>query len=150
VETINNVSTRDMPLAFAEILMQGDAGSTLEMSVLSSRKADPQKVTLTRAALVYPTVTAKLQTDNGQDSVGIISASSLEQNHVKDIEAKIADLQKQGAKRLILDLRHCATGGPEEGIALANLFMDKGLITYTQGQKSSRQEYQASTSKAVT
>ena len=150
VETINNVSTRDMPLAFAEILMQGDAGSPLELSVLSSRKADPQKVTLTRAALAYPAVTSKLQSDAGQDPVGIITAASLEQDHVKDIEAKIADLQKQGAKRLILDLRNCATGGPDEGVALANLFMDKGLITYTQGQKAGRQDYLATASKAVT
>jgi len=150
VETINNVSTRDMPLAFAEILMQGDAGSTLELSVLSSRKADPQKVTLTRAALGYPTVASKLQSDAGQDSVGIITAASLEQNRVKDIEAKIADLQKQGAKRLILDLRNCATGGPDEGVALANLFLDKGLITYTMGQKAGRQDYLATASKAVT
>src|SRR5271169_2619745 len=28
IETISNVSTRDMPLAFAELLLQGDAGST--------------------------------------------------------------------------------------------------------------------------
>ncbi len=150
IETINNVSTRDMPLAFAEILMQGDAGSSLELSILTTRKSDPQKFTLVRAAVAYPAVNGRLQNDNGQDAVGVIAAASLEQNRVKEIETKIGDLQKQGAKRLILDLRHCATGGPDEGVALANLFMDKGLITYTTGQTSSRQEYQASSSKAIT
>src|SRR5437879_7143778 len=34
IESINNVSTRDMPLAFAELLLQGDNGSSIEMSVL--------------------------------------------------------------------------------------------------------------------
>ena len=150
VESINNVSTRDMPLAFAEILMEGDAGSSIELSVLRIRKSDPQKVVLVRAPLVYPVVTARLLADPGQDSIGIIAASSLEQNHVKDIATKVGELEKQGAKRLILDLRHNSTGGPEEGIALANLFMDKGLITYSLGQKSSRQEFQASSAKAIT
>lgn len=150
VESINNVSTRDMPLAFATMLLEGDNGTTVELSVLRTRKSDPQKVVLTRTALVYPPVTARLITDAGQDAVGLIQAASLEDNHVKDIAAKVSDLEKQGAKRLILDLRHDSTGSPEEGIALANLFMDKGLITYSLGQKSSRQEYQATSSKAIT
>jgi carboxyl-terminal processing protease len=33
---------------------------------------------------------------------------------------------------------------------VANLFMDKGLITYTQGQKSPRQDHPATASKAIT
>jgi carboxyl-terminal processing protease len=50
----------------------------------------------------------------------------------------------------VLDLRHCSTGEPEVGVALANLFMDKGLIGYTQGQKVGRQDFQASASKQIT
>jgi len=53
-------------------------------------------------------------------------------------------LQKQGAKKLVLDLRHCATGGPEQGEKIAELFLDKGQeITYTQGQKSPRADVTA-------
>ena len=44
----------------------------------------------------------------------------------------------------------CANGNPEEGIALANLFLDKGLITYLQGQKMAREDSQASASKMIT
>jgi carboxyl-terminal processing protease len=69
---------------------------------------------------------------------------------VKDIAAKIEDLEKQGAKKLVLDLRNCGTGSDDDGVALANLFIDKGLITYTLGQKVSRQDFQASPSKAIT
>jgi carboxyl-terminal processing protease len=43
----------------------------------------------------------------------------------------------------VLDLRHCATGGPEQGTKLANLFLDKGLITYIEGQKVQRQDITA-------
>ena len=43
----------------------------------------------------------------------------------------------------MLDLRYCGLGPDDEGIAVANLFMDKGLITYTQGQKSARQDHSA-------
>jgi len=150
IESINNIATRDMPLAFAEILLQGEPGSSIEMSVLTPRQADPQKITLVRAPLVYPAVTGKLVTDEGPDPIGLITTSTLQVGRAKDIAQKVADLEKQGAKRLMLDLRYCALGPVDEGIAVANLFMDKGTITYSLGQKSPRQDHTASSSKAIT
>jgi len=150
IESINNIETRDMPLAFAEILLQGEPGSSIEMSVLTARQADPQKIKLVRAPLVYPPVSAKLVTDQGPDAIGVISTSTLQPGRAKDIAQKITDLEKQGAKRLILDLRYCSPGSIDEGIAVANLFMDKGLITYSLGQKAARQDHAAVASKTIT
>lgn len=145
IESINNVSTRDMPLAFAEMLMQGDNGSSIEMGVLRVGRSEASKMMVNRAMISYPNVTSHLQ---GQ--VGVIQLETLQPGRVKDVATQIVALEKQGAKKLVLDLRHCSTGLPEEGIALANLFMESGLITYTQGQKVSKQEFQASANKAVT
>src|SRR5215467_9811791 len=50
LETINGVATRDMPLAFAELLLGGEPGTTVEVGVLRFRKPEPQKIILTRAA----------------------------------------------------------------------------------------------------
>jgi len=139
LETINGVATRDMPLAFAQLLLEGDAGSTVELGVLRFRKPEPQKLTLTRAIVEFPAVTAKML----PDQVGLIQVASLEGNRLQEVAAKIEELQKQGAKDLVLDLRHCATGGPEQGTQLANLFLDKGLITYSEGQKVERHDINA-------
>jgi carboxyl-terminal processing protease len=146
LETINGVATRDMPLAFAEILLEGDPGTTVEVGVLRFRKPEPQKITLTRAAIEYPAVTAKMM----PDQVGLIDVPSLEGHNLKDVAAKIQDLEKQGAKKLVLDLRHCATGGPEDGTKLANMFLDKGLITYIEGQKVQRQDINAEAAADIT
>lgn len=145
VESINNISTRDMPLAFAQLLLQGDPGTSVEFSVLRVRRADPGKLTVVRAPIVYPAITGRLQAQTG-----IITAQSLQAGASKDVAAQVAALEKQGARKFILDLRNSATGPHEEGIALANLFMESGLIAYTQGQKSGRQDFQAVASKAVT
>ena len=139
LETINGVATRDMPLAFAQLLLEGDPGSTVELGVLRFRKPEPQKLTLTRAIVEYPAVTAKML----PDQVGLIEVPSLEGNRVKEVASKVEDLQKQGAKDLVLDLRHCSTGGPAQGEQLANLFLDKGLITYSEGQKVERHDVTA-------
>jgi carboxyl-terminal processing protease len=150
IESINNVSTRDMPLAFSEMLLGGDDGTTVELSVLRVRKTEPQKVSLIRTAISYPPVSGKILTDPGPDPVGVVQTYSLAKGRVAEIAAKIQDLQKQGAKRFVVDLRHCSNGDPEEGVALANLFLDKGLITYVQGQRVPRAESQAVASKQIT
>jgi carboxyl-terminal processing protease len=145
IETINAVATRDMPLAFAEILLQGEPGSTIDLSVLRVRKPEPTKMTLTRANVVFPAIVAKLL----PDAVGHIRVQSLEDGKTAQIAAAIKDLEKQGAKKLVLDLRHAAFGSPEEGVALANLFLDKGLITYSQGQRYSRKNFEASAGNQI-
>jgi carboxyl-terminal processing protease len=150
IEGISNVSTRDMPLALAQSMLDGENNSTLELSVLRVRKSEPQKISLTRTNLVYPPVSGRMINEPGKDPIGLISTYTLSQGRVKDIAAKVEEFEKQGAKRLILDLRHCSTGSLDEGIALANLFLDKGLITYSQGQKVSRQDFQANAAKAIT
>jgi len=145
IETINGVATRDMPLAFAELLLKGDAGTNVELGVLRYRNPEPTKLTVTRAAIHYPVPLSKMMADN----VGLVQVESLQGNGVQDVAAKVKELQNQGAKRLVLDVRHCATGEPASGIALANLFLDKGVITYTQGQKMARQDFNADASKDI-
>jgi len=85
-----------------------------------------------------------------QDQIGYIRPESLVNGKVKDVGAAVAKLQQQGAKRILLDLRNCAEGDPKNGVELANLFIDKGLIGYLQGQRSPRQNFQADASKTIT
>jgi len=145
IESINSVSTRDMPLAFAEQSLQGDAGTAIEFGVLRVSQTEAKKVSVVRGMITYPPVTGKM---DGQ--TGVIQAPGLMPGRVKEVAAQIAALEKQGARKLVLDLRHCSTGPNEEGVALANLFQDSGLITYTLGQKSAKQEFPAQAAKAVT
>src|SRR5579864_3851007 len=144
LETIKGVATRDMPLAYANLLLRGNPGTTVEITVLR-RRPEPQKMTLTRAALTAPPVVSKVMPDN----VGYIRADTLSAARVQEIATDLRDLANKGTKRLVLDLRQCAIGEPEDGIALADLFLDKGLVTYLQGQKVTRQDFKADGSKVI-
>ncbi len=44
------------------------------------------------------------------DGVGYVKAAVLTNGKVKEVAAAVAALEKQGAKKLLLDLRGCATG----------------------------------------
>ena len=145
VESIKGVATRDMPLAYAKLLLKGEPGSTVDMSVLR-RKPEPQKLTLTRAVIAYPPVESKML----PNELGYIKVAALNAAEVKEVASAVTSLQKQGAKKLLLDLRFCASGEPEVGVDLANLFLSKGLITYAEGQKYPRKDYNADEKKDLT
>jgi carboxyl-terminal processing protease len=144
LETIKGVATRDMPLAYANLLLRGNPGTTIDLTVLR-RRPEPQKMTLTRAALNSPPVVSKMMPND----VAYVRPETLSEGRVKEIATNLRDLQSKGAKRLVLDLRQCAVGEPEDGIALADLFLDKGLVTYLQGQRKPRQDFKADPSKVV-
>jgi len=146
LETINGVATRDMPLAYGSLLLEGETGSPVELTVVRVRRPEPQKIKLVRASITYPAVASKMLADQ----IGYIQPGTLAPGKVKEVAAAVQSLEKQGAQKLILDLRNCAVGGPAEGVALANLFLTKGEITYLQGQKVPRQDFEADASKAIT
>ena len=144
IESINSVGTRDMPLAYAEMLLQGETGSTIEMSVIRVRRgAEAQKIQLTREMIVQPPLASRMLSGD----TGYLLAASLEPGKVKQIEGKLKELAGQGARKLVLDLRNNAGGSPEDGIALANLFLESGTIVYAVGQKYPKQVVTADPTK---
>lgn len=146
IETIDGIATRDMPLAYANMLMGGEPGTTVELTVIRVRRPEPQKLTLARAELTYPPVTARMM----PDGIGYIRPETLAPGKVQQVAAEVKRLEQEGAQKFILDLRNTAVGGPEEGVALANLFLGKGLITYLQGQRVPRRDFQADPTRAIT
>jgi len=145
IESLKGVSTRDMPLAYAGLLLQGAAGSEVELGVVRVRHPEPQTVKLTRTALVIPPVEGKMLP--GQ--VGYLDVNALTSVQVAQAAAAIQKLQKDGAQKLVVDLRDCALGSPEEGLAFANLFVGKGRLIYLKGQRVPQQNIDADPSKVI-
>lgn len=146
IETIDGKSTHDMSLAEIRGDMIGEAGSRVECSIIHTRKIEPQKVTITRELVNAPAPTEQIM----PDSVGYIKALVLTKGKAQDVAAKIKSVQKEGAKKLILDLRDDSDGDEEEGVAVANLFLNHGMIAYLEGQKFTRVTYNADPQKKIT
>jgi len=145
-EAIEGKSTREMSLAEIRNLLLGQPGSNLNVAVVRARRAEPQKTVITRDIVNVPPVADKMV----EDGIGYIRVDAINKGKAQEIAAKIRTLQKTGAKRLILDLRNCAEGDESEGIAVANLFLNHGTITYLQGQKYPREAFNADVTKAIT
>jgi carboxyl-terminal processing protease len=146
IESIDGKSTHDMSLAEIHSILAGEPGSTVSLAVVRPRRAEPQKIVVTRDVVTIPPVSDKMLADN----VGYVKVDSFPPGKSQEIAAKIRELQKQGATKLVLDLRNAAGGEESEGVATANLFLDHGTITYLQGQKYPRQAFNADPAKDIT
>ena len=146
LETIGGVATRDMPLAYAQMLLRGKPGSSATVTVLRVRlSAEPQEFRLVREKIKLPDV--RSQVING--NIGHIRVQSLEAGKTAEVARHLKRVVKEGAERIVLDVRRSAAGDPAEGLALADLFMDEGLMAYVEGQKRQRSEFQATTGRTV-
>src|SRR5579884_2046668 len=146
IEAIDGKSTREMSLAQIRSLLSGDPGSTVSLSIVRAQRSEPQKMEITRNVVSIPPIKDKML----QDGIGEVKVDALTKGKSQEVANKIKALQREGAKKLILDLRDCANGEENEGIATANLFLNHGTITYLQGQKYPRQAFNADPSKAIT
>ena len=146
LEAIEGKSTRDISLAEIHNLLAGQPGSNVTVSVVRPRRAEPQKIVVTRDIVSVPPVSDKLLADG----IGYIHVDALPNGKSQEIAAKIKSLEKSGVKKLVLDLRNCAEGEETEGVATANLFLNHGTIAYLQGQKYPRKSFNAEPLKAVT
>jgi carboxyl-terminal processing protease len=146
VEAIEGKSTRDLSLAEIHEMLSGQQGSNITISVVRARRSEPKKITITRDLVTPPPVSDRIM----QDAIGYVKTDTLGKGKSQEIAAKIKTLEKNGAKKLLLDLRNCAEGDEEEGIAVANLFLNHGSIAYVQGQKYPKRAFNADPQKAIT
>jgi carboxyl-terminal processing protease len=146
IEAIEGKSTREMSLAEIHNLVAGQPGSNITFSIVRARRAAPQKVTVTRDVVHVPEATDQMM----EAGIGYLKIEALNRGKAQELANKIKSLQHNGAKKLILDLRNVSDGDPNEGVAVANLFLNHGTITYLAGQKYSRQNFDADPAKAIT
>ena len=145
LESIAGYASRDMSVDQAYHLLAGAPGSAVKISIVREARADPQETELVRAKLrPAKVVSGKLEGD-----IGYVKVASLEAGRAAEIHTALQQLRGQGVEKLILDLRGCAAGSPEEGVEAARLFLPSGTITFAQGQRYPKQTFAAAPDKVV-
>jgi len=146
VESIEEFSTREISLIQAGYLLTGNVGAPVKLKVLRRGKTEPLEISVTRDLVKIPPV----KTNILDNKIGYLKVYRFTPGVSDEIRSKLQHLIKSGANKLVLDLRHCGGDEYEEGVKVANLFLDHGVITYTQGQKSPKREFVADPTKAIT
>src|SRR5438874_1706271 len=130
IEYIDGKATRDISLYDARQLLNGAAGSEVKLRILRTGTR-PLTLTVKRGAFRAPAAEAKM----GTGRIGILRINSLDKDEAADAKAKLQDLLKQGAQKIVVDLRSVAGGDIQEGVSVANFFVREGSIAKTIGRE---------------
>ncbi len=145
LEAVRGFATRELSVAQADTLLQGDPGSTVKVGVVRRGQTEPAEVEITRAILPLIYVDA----DKVTDDTAYLRVATLDLGAAADLRTKLQQLQTQGVQKLVLDLRDCSEGPISEGIAAAQLFLPSGTITTLAGQTVTKQDFEADPAKVV-
>jgi len=146
LEAIESEDTRDISLAMIQRMLEGTPGTTLTVSVVRPRKAEPDKVSMVRTMAAVPPVQ---ETMYENASILYLKPEILDHDHVQQVEAKLKAMQKAGNKKVLLDLRDVAAGDMAEATRLANDLLKDGTIATLEGQKVPKQVFTADPAKAI-
>jgi carboxyl-terminal processing protease len=149
IESIEGHSTREMSLAMIRLSLEGKPGTSVTFGLVRVRsgKAEPQKLTLTRAQIDPPAM-AEQQYENS--SILYLKPGILNHERVSQLETRLRAMDKNSNKKVLLDLRDVAEGNADEAIRLANAFLQSGTIATLQGQKVAKTAYTAEASRFIT
>src|SRR5256884_4736864 len=130
IEYIDAKATRDISLYDARQLLNGAVGTEVKLRILRSG-ARPLTLSVKRGTFRAPAAEARME----QGHIGVLRINSLDNGEAADAKARLEDLMKQGAQKIVVDLRSVAGGDIQEGVTVANFFVREGAIAKTIGRE---------------
>lgn len=133
---INGQSTKEMAIDEAVAMIRGPEGSEVTLTVARPGQ-EAVDYAITRATIQIKTVTGKML-DGG---IGYIRLSYFNENTGDEFAAKLRDLESQGLKALILDLRNNPGGLIDESVKVAGHLIPPGPVVSVVSRDGKRREH---------
>jgi carboxyl-terminal processing protease len=130
IEYIDGKATRDISLYDAKQLLNGASGSEVKLRVLRAN-ARPLTLGVKRSSFRAPAAEARME----PGKIGVLRLNSFAAGEAADARARVNDLVKQGAQKIVVDMRGTAGGSIAEAVAVANLFIKDGMLAQTSGRE---------------
>jgi carboxyl-terminal processing protease len=137
---IEDEFTKDMTLVDAVKKMRGPKGTKITISI--KREGVPELIDFT---LVRDTIRVQsVRSRNLEEGYGYIRLAQFQERSDRDVQKALEKMaaEKGGLKGLVLDLRNDPGGLLTQAVRISDLFLDSGLIVYTDGRiDSQKQKY---------
>ena len=119
--------------------LMGPKGTKVRVGVMRFGDKSVKDFTITRDYIQTKSITATYMLN---DSIGYMRIKSFGEATYTEMLASLAQLNSEGMKGLVIDLRDNGGGYLQAAVNMANEFLPKNrLIVYTQGRKSPRTDY---------
>jgi len=128
---IDTTFVKGLTLNEAVKLLRGKVGEPVDLSILREGEPQPISVNLVRDRIQIRSVRSEILAEG----FGYVRITQFQANTGRDVLEHIEDLQKKASlKGLVLDLRNNPGGVLNGAVQAADLFLDEGLIVYTEGR----------------
>lgn len=130
---LDEKSVRGMSLNDAVDLMRGKPGSDIVLTIVREGEEKPMDITITRAIITAQSVRSEIL----EPGFGYARVSSFQTHTAEDLRKAIEKLKQENESSLsglILDLRNNPGGILNAAVGVSDLFLDSGLIVYTEGR----------------
>ena len=137
---IDGEFTKDMTLVDAVKKMRGAKDTKVTLTLKRETQAELFDVTLTREIIKIRSVKSKML----ESGYGYVRVTQFQERTDDDLERALKALDKEagGLQGLVLDLRNDPGGLLTQAVKVSDLFLDSGLIVYTDGRlENQRQKY---------
>ena len=133
IATIDNVPVNTTTLADTIGRMRGKEGTTVKIGILREGSSEPLAFTLKRSRVQLRSVSSAML----EAGYGYVRIAEFSENTGEELTTALAGLgKKNGAplKGLVLDLRNNPGGVLEAAVAVADAFLDSGVIVSAKGR----------------
>jgi len=130
IEYIDGKATRDISLYDAKQLLNGPAGTEVKLRILRANSR-PLTLAVKRGSFRAPAAESRMEAGK----IGLLRINSLAEGEAAAARSRLQELVKQGAQKVVLDLRGTAGGSLNVAVAVANLFIKDGTIAQTTGRE---------------
>ncbi len=144
---LDGKSVKGISLMEAVKMMRGKPGSEIELTILRGGEEKPFNVTIVRDIITVKNIKA----ETIESAFGYIRISNFQIHTVDDLSKALTKLESENnnmLKGLVLDLRNNPGGLLNAAVGVSDLFLDEGLIVYTEGRvKGSKLKFNAKPSE---
>ena len=129
---IDDTLMTDKTVSYVSEHLRGDAGTTFVLKIQRPSTGKKMTFKITRRSIKMPEITYYGMLPNG---IGYINLNTFTGEPAKPMRRAFLDLKKQGATKLILDLRGNGGGSLAECVDIANMWIPKGVtLVETKGK----------------
>ncbi|MEX2524911.1 MAG: S41 family peptidase [Gammaproteobacteria bacterium] len=130
---LNDTPVKGMSLSEAVQEMRGKPGTTITLTILREGVEKPLTIAITRDIIKVQSVRKRTL----EPGVGYLRVSHFQMHTAEDLQTALTELIEDNGgalKGLILDLRNNPGGILSAAISVSDLFLNEGLIVYTEGR----------------
>ncbi len=133
ITKLDDTPVKGMALNDAVKHMRGKPGSPITLTIVREGVEKPLEIVITRAVIKVESIKTELLEPN----FGYLRISTFQERTAEDLRRALGEIKAENKgplKGMVLDLRNNPGGILSAAVSVADAFIEKGLIVYTEGR----------------